>query len=30
MPDWFYEKEFPLPDRNAEREREFQFEPEDE
>ncbi len=29
MPDWFYEKEFPLPDRKAEKEREFQFEPEE-
>ena len=29
MPDWFYEKELPLPDRKAEKEREFQFEPEE-
>jgi hypothetical protein len=25
MPDSFYEKEFPLPDRKAEKEREFHF-----
>lgn len=30
MPDWFYEKEFPLPDRKAEREREFHFDPDEE
>jgi plasmid stability protein len=29
MPDWFYEKEFPLPDRKAEREREFHFDPDE-
>lgn len=29
MPDWFYEKELPLPDRKAEKEREFRFEPDE-
>lgn len=29
MPDWFYEKELPLPDRKAEKEREFHFEPDE-
>lgn len=27
MPDWFYDKEFPLPDRKADKEREFSFDP---
>jgi hypothetical protein len=26
-PDWFYEKEFPLPDRSESKHREFSFEP---
>lgn len=26
-PDWFYEKELPLPDRKAGKEREFTFDP---
>lgn len=26
MPDWFYEKDFPLPDRNETTHREFSFE----
>lgn len=26
-PDWFYEKEFPLPDRSETKHREFSFEP---
>jgi N-acetylglutamate synthase-like GNAT family acetyltransferase len=29
-PDWFYEKEFPLPDRSESMHREFSFEPDDE
>jgi plasmid stability protein len=29
MPDWFYEKELPLPDRKADQEREVHFEPEE-
>jgi hypothetical protein len=28
-PDWFYEKEFPLPDRRETKHREFSFEPDD-
>lgn len=28
-PDWFYEKEFPLPDRSESKHREFSFEPDD-
>lgn len=27
MPGWFYEKDFPLPDRQATKHREFSFEP---
>lgn len=27
MPEWFYEKELPLPDRKAEQERAFAFDP---
>lgn len=29
-PDWFYEKDFPLPDRKQTKHREFSFEPDDE
>ncbi len=29
MPDWFYEKEFPLPDRRETKHREFSFEPDE-
>jgi len=29
MPDWFYEKEFPLPDRRETKHREFTFEPDE-
>jgi len=29
-PDWFYEKDFPLPDRKETKHREFTFEPDDE
>jgi len=29
MPDWFYEKEFPLPDRKETKHREFSFEPDE-
>lgn len=29
MPDWFYEKDFPLPDRKATKHREFSFEPDE-
>lgn len=28
-PDWFYDKEFPLPDRSESKHREFSFEPDD-
>jgi N-acetylglutamate synthase-like GNAT family acetyltransferase len=28
-PDWFYEKEFPLPDRREAKHREFSFEPDE-
>lgn len=28
-PDWFYEKEFPLPDRKQTKHREFSFEPDE-
>lgn len=27
MPDWFHEREFPLPDRKADKDREFSFDP---
>jgi len=29
-PDWFYEKDIPLPDRKQTKHREFSFEPDDE
>lgn len=29
MPDWFYEKELPLPDRKDDKNREFSFEPDE-
>jgi hypothetical protein len=29
-PEWFYEKEFPLPDRSETKHRQFSFEPDDE
>lgn len=29
MPDWFYEKEFPLEDRKNIKHREFTFEPDE-
>ncbi len=29
-PDWFYEKDFPLPDRKQTKHREFSFQPDDE
>lgn len=28
-PDWFYEKDFPLPDRKETKHREFRFEPDE-
>jgi hypothetical protein len=28
-PDWFYEKELPLPDRKADKERDFAFDPDE-
>ncbi|HSP41692.1 MAG TPA: hypothetical protein VLO11_02375 [Luteolibacter sp.] len=30
MPEWFYEKDFPLPDRKQTKHREFSFDPDEE